>query len=432
MDSFIDSLQSYSGAIKRKGNKDGKWHQRYLKVEGMILQISHDKDFQNIEKTLTIDSSTIVTVEGNSQINKFVVTCSNGVTNEFCATTANEMHRWVSMIRSAAPLPPRLSMDNFKILSVIGRGYYGKVMLAQLNGTDKVFAIKSLQKSRLAELSAFDSVACERNILMKIKHPFIIQLCFAFQTPNKFYLGLEYAAGGELFYHMQKLGTIQIDNARLYIAEIALALEHMHKLGIIYRDLKPENVLLDSEGHIKLTDFGLAKEVAVGGTATTFCGTSEYLAPEVVNKNPYGKEIDIWALGVLAYEMIFGATPFYSQNLVDMFAAITQQDPFFPDGIDDRISDFLFRMLEKEPSKRITIDEIKEHPFFEGFDWEMVYQRSYQPSFIPDTVDITKPKNFDPEFTQEVPADSFASPAMGDISHIQGFSFTNTGDAFRN
>ena len=426
MDSFSTTLSVYSGPIKRKGNKDGKWHQRYLKLDGIILQIAHDKDFTHIDRTLSLSGNVDVQIELNSPIHKFtLITESSGI-NEFCATTSAELHKWVQIIKSATPAPTPISMSSFKILSVVGRGYYGKVMLAEKLDTGHLYAIKSLQKNRLAELSAFDSVSAERNILMKIKHPFIVQLCFAFQSPTKFYLGLEYAAGGELFYHMTRLQTIELDNARLYIAEIALALEHMHNLGIVYRDLKPENVLLDAEGHIKLTDFGLAKELSPTGTASTFCGTSEYLAPEVVQKGPYGKEIDIWALGVLAYEMIFGGTPFSSDNIVEMFDSICNKPPLFPDGLDERITDFLLKLLTKDPSQRITIKELKEHSFFEGFDWNLVYQRAYQPSFIPDTKDLTKPINFDPEFTQEIASDSFVAPINGDLSHVQGFSFVET------
>ncbi|KAH0795803.1 AGC family protein kinase [Histomonas meleagridis] len=314
-------------------------------------------------------------------------------------------------------------MDQFKILSVLGRGFYGKVMLVQKIDTGELFALKTIQKSKLAESGKEQSVLTERNIMMKANHPFIVNLCFTFQTPSKFYLGLEYAAGGELFYHMEQLGVIQIDDARLYVAEIGLALSYLHSIGIIYRDLKPENILFDANGHIKITDFGLSKEIKLTDSATTFCGTSEYLAPEVLLQKPYNYKIDIWALGILTYEMILGTTPFFDENKVKMFTNIVSGELYFPPELDRRIVDFIQKLLTKNPEKRPTFDQLKSHPFFEGFEWDKVYNKEYRPNFIPQTKDFLGTTNFDPTFTTEEAADSFVPPTFG---NIPGFSYTDS------
>lgn len=363
-------------------------------------------------------------LEGSNQP-RFTITVSPEETLILNAEKQVDANRWIAAIRSVTAPQASMSMDMFNIVSVLGRGYYGKVMLVQKKDTGELFAIKSIQKSRLAESGKSETVLAERNIMMKAHHPFIVNLAFAFQTPSKFYLGLEYAPGGELFYHMDRLGTIQIDDARLYTAEIGLALSYLHSIGIVYRDLKPENILLDSNGHIKLTDFGLSKDILATdtGTASTFCGTSEYLAPEVVMQMPYSYPIDMWALGVLVYEMILGTTPFFDENKAKMFTNIVSAEPFFPAQLDRRISDFIGRLLDKDPNTRPKFEEIKDHPFFEGFNWDKVYNREYRPNFIPPTKDPLNPTNFDPEFTSEAAADSYVPPAVGDVGNVPGFSY---------
>ena len=418
------SLISLSGWVKRKGTKQGLWHKRYMVLAGSELKFAKDEEQTKIEQAITLPSSTTARQVESPNSFRFEIVIPEAQPILLLVDTPQEMNRWIAAIRSvSSPTMKNLSMSDFKIISVLGRGFYGKVMLVQKNDTGELYAVKSVRKSRLAETGKSDTIIAERNIMMKAHHPFIVNLCFAFQTPTKFYLGLEYAPGGELFYHMDKLGVVQIDDARLYTAEIGIALSYLHSLGIVYRDLKPENILLDKMGHIKLTDFGLSKDLVEDGKTSTFCGTSEYLAPEVVMQMPYSYPIDIWALGVLCYEMILGATPFFDENRSKMFSNIVSAEPYFPPQLDRRIADFISKLLCKNPAERPTFEDMKSHPFFEGFNWTKVMNREYRPNFVPQTKDPMNPTNFDPEFTNEVAVDSFVPEGIAEVGNVPGFSY---------
>ena len=418
------SLISLSGWVKRKGTKQGLWHKRYMVLAGSELRFAKDEEQTKIEQAITLPSSTTARQVESPNSFRFEIVIPEAQPILLLVDTPQEMNRWIAAIRSvSSPTMKNLSMSDFKIISVLGRGFYGKVMLVQKNDTGELYAVKSVRKSRLAETGKSDTIIAERNIMMKAHHPFIVNLCFAFQTPTKFYLGLEYAPGGELFYHMDKLGVVQIDDARLYTAEIGIALSYLHSLGIVYRDLKPENILLDKMGHIKLTDFGLSKDLVEDGKTSTFCGTSEYLAPEVVMQMPYSYPIDIWALGVLCYEMILGATPFFDENRSKMFSNIVSAEPYFPPQLDRRIADFISKLLCKNPAERPTFEDMKSHPFFEGFNWTKVMNREYRPNFVPQTKDPMNPTNFDPEFTNEVAVDSFVPEGIAEVGNVPGFSY---------
>eukprot|EP00111_Clytia_hemisphaerica_P016324 TCONS_00048334-protein len=213
----------------------------------------------------------------------------------------------------------KLGPSDFDLLKVLGKGGYGKVFLVRKRtgrDADKIFAMKVLKKATIVRNQKDTAhTKAERNILEAIKFPFIVDLLYAFQTGKKLYLILEYLPGGELFMHLEREGVFLEDTASFYLAEITLALEHLHSEGIIYRDLKPENILLDLKGHIKLTDFGLCKESIFHADRThTFCGTIEYMAPEVLTRSGHGKAVDWWSLGTLMFDMLTGAPPFCSEN----------------------------------------------------------------------------------------------------------------------
>jgi serine/threonine protein kinase len=338
----------------------------------------------------------------------------------FLAPSHDNMMEWIISLRAATFKYTSLTMDSFTILSVIGRGSFGKVMLCENKSTKQLFAIKSVHKDRLIRSQKVHTILFERSILGKMSHPFIVSLCFAFQTPTKFYLGLEYLPGGELFHHFRDKSRLDMDAVRHYVAMIALALDYLHSQGVVYRDLKPENVLLDADGYIKLTDFGLSKEI--DGATGTFCGTAEYLAPEVVRREPYGCRIDWWALGILTYELVFGATPFRHPNRSRMFTLIQSRDVVFPDDADGCIVRLIRGLLAKDPRNRFAFEQVREEPFFEGVSFQDLLEKKVPMRFVPKIADVKEPSNFDSEFTSESALDSLGTPPV-ERADFDGFSF---------
>lgn len=316
------------------------------------------------------------------------------------------------------------TMENFTIISVIGRGTFGKVMLVKHKTTGQFYAIKSVRKKELRLSGQPQWIVAERNILMFIQNPFIVHLHFAFQTSSKFYLGLEYVPGGDLFTLLQKNGVVKPYNARIYISELCLAIDYLHRCDVVYRDLKPENILFDTNGHIKLTDFGLAKDLYESGTTTTFCGTYFYVSPEIILHKPYNYAVDWWALGVIICEMLSGEQPFHGDTRQDIFESIVNAEPDIPECIEPTTRDFIRLLLNKDPTKRPTFDEFAHHPYFAGIEWDDIYHKRVLPSYVPPSKDLGT-ANFDNAFTDEAPIDS---PGNSDRLYIDGFSFCSDGE----
>jgi len=309
----------------------------------------------------------------------------------------------------------QISIDDFDILKVLGKGSFGKVMLVRHKQSAQIYALKVLSKELIAARKQVEHTKSERNVLQSIQHPYMVRLRFAFQTPQKLYMVMDYLNGGELFFHLKNEGRFDEDRTRVYVAEIAAALGHLHANNIIYRDLKPENILLDKEGHIAITDFGLAKEAKFKDeTTNTFCGTPEYLAPEILKSTGHGRAVDWWSLGTLMFEMLVGLPPFYSQNLNEMYANILEADVHYPKFISPDAKGLLQGFLERDPEKRLgggesDFDEIKRHPFFAPLDWDALMKKEVPAPFKPDIKGELDISNFDEEFTSEDPVDSVCS-----------------------
>jgi RAC serine/threonine-protein kinase len=232
---------------------------------------------------------------------------------------------------------------------------------------------------------------------------------YSFQTPNRLCFVMEYVSGGELFYHMTKSKGFGEERSRFYGAEITVAIGFLHENNIVYRDLKLENLLLDSDGHVKLTDFGLCKEnVGYGSTTATFCGTPEYLAPEVLCESDYSRAVDWWGLGIVLYEMICGKLPFFHRDQDELFRAILDSDVKFPKNMSDNAKALLTGLLQKDPEVRLggskrDVEEVKSHAFFGGINWLDLADKKIKPPFRPVIKGEDDVSNFDPEFTSEDP-----------------------------
>lgn len=407
--------------LKKKGSKFGFWHKRYVVLTETQMIVSKTKSTDNPERVIDIDVNTEITLLNDIDPPRFIVKPPNE--RQICLGNSNldVILNWTNQLRNATLRHEPLSMDSFEIVSVLGRGFYGKVMLCRNKRTNEMCAIKTVHKNRLIKANKVHTIFTERNVLLKARHPFIVNILFAFQTDAKVYLGLEYASGGELFYHLSNRGTIPLSETRLYVAQLCLAINYLHSLGVVYRDLKPENVLLDENGYVKLTDFGLSKNLDLDSTTATFCGTSEYLAPEIIARKSYGQKIDWWAIGILCYELLYGETPFYHENKSKLFQAIRNSEPRFPKKAPQSTISFIRCLLEKNPDDRADFDQIKDHPFFENLNWDDVQNRKFTPAFKPPK-STRDAKNFDTEFTMENPQDSIATPAPN-ADAFNGFSY---------
>ena len=328
------------------------------------------------------------------------------------------------------------SVDDFVIIRVLGKGAFGKVMLVRFKVDQKVYAMKALSKATLLERNEVAHTRTERMALESTHHPYLVHLKFAFQSPQKLFLVMDYCNGGELFYHLKQSGCFEEPRAQLYAAQICSALHHLHGAGIIYRDLKPENVLLDHEGHVRITDFGLAKDAMdLNAKTHTFCGTPDYLAPEVIKGSGHGRGVDWWSLGTMIYEMLGGLPPFYAENFNVMYDRILHAPlEFRPlERFQAPATALIAAMLQKDPALRLGSSErdgedIKAHEWFANIDWAKLDRREILPSFKPSVQSETDTSNFDEEFTssaiESVRADSErVNETLGKGNEFEGFSY---------
>lgn len=301
----------------------------------------------------------------------------------------------------------RISLNDFRFEKVVGRGAFGKVMMVRKKDTGQVFAMKVLKKEMLQTRNQKIHTKTERDVLAKVKSPFIVQLFYAFQSPEKLYFVMEFLNGGELFFHLRKEKRFTENRTAFYAAEILLAIECLHAHDIIYRDLKPENILMDAEGHVKISDFGLSKD-GLGTSkkkAYTVVGTPDYLAPEILKGVGHDKAVDWWSFGVLIYEMLCGVPPFYHRDRSQVLKNIVEKPVEMKSYFSDKAKSLLTGLLCRNPAKRIGTErdgeEVKQQPFFDHIDWAALAEKKVQPTFKPNVSSSDDFKNFDKEFTGE-------------------------------
>lgn len=376
--------------------------------------------------------------------------------------TASTMEGWYSLVRRSGTTPSA-SIENvqgqvfvslkfehtgkqhfgpsdFQVLRLIGKGTFGQVYQVRKRDSSRVYAMKVLSKRVIVREKEIAHTIGERDILVRTSGEasnFLVGLKFSFQTNTDLYLITDYMSGGELFWHLQREGRFSEPRARFYIAELIVALEHLHNNDIVYRDLKPENILLDASGHVALCDFGLSKANLHNGTTNTFCGTTEYLAPEVLlDDKGYTKMVDFWSLGVLIFEMCCGWSPFYAEDNQQMYKNIAFGKVRFPkDALSPEGRDFVKGLLNRNPKHRLgaTHDapELMAHPFFKDIDWDMLKKKQIPPPYKPHVSSDDDTSNFDPEFTsastsvltRNVDAASPLSPGIQD--KFKGFTFVD-------
>nr|XP_048719866.1 protein kinase C iota type isoform X3 [Caretta caretta] len=348
-------------------------------------------------------------------------------------------------IRESGKPSSSLGLQDFDLLRVIGRGSYAKVLLVRLKKTERIYAMKVVKKELVNDDEDIDWVQTEKHVFEQASnHPFLVGLHSCFQTESRLFFVIEYVNGGDLMFHMQRQRKLPEEHARFYSAEISLALNYLHERGIIYRDLKLDNVLLDSEGHIKLTDYGMCKEgLRPGDTTSTFCGTPNYIAPEILRGEDYGFSVDWWALGVLMFEMMAGRSPFDivgssdnpDQNTEDyLFQVILEKQIRIPRSLSVKAASVLKSFLNKDPKERLGCHpqtgfaDIQGHPFFRNVDWDLMEQKQVVPPFKPNISGEFGLDNFDSQFTNEpvqlTPDDDDIVKKI-DQSEFEGFEYIN-------
>lgn len=328
-----------------------------------------------------------------------------------------------------------LTVADFDLLKIVGKGAFGKVMLVRKkNAKDQgsVYAMKVLKKDVIAAKGQIEHTKAERDILFEVRHPYIVRLRYAFQSEDKLYLVTDYYNGGTLFYHLRKSRHFPENRAKFYAAQLLSALEHLHSLNIIYRDLKLENVLMDHLGHLALTDFGLSKQnIDSTGGATTFCGTAEYIAPELLKGQKYGPAVDWWSFGILLYEMMHGRTPFYDKNRKLMFYRIINTEPSFPSSFSAGAVSCIRGLLRVNELERLGTSAtgataIKQTEFFSDIDFDKLMRREISPPFTPEVVNEFDTRYVPKAYLQAEAKDSIIEPKQrkkGDNPNFEAFTF---------
>ena len=301
----------------------------------------------------------------------------------------------------------KLSYDDFEPLKLLGTGSFGRVLLVKKKNNNKLFAMKILLKSYLKKKHQEEHTKTERNLMVSINCPFVMNIKYAFQDETQLYLVTEFMQGGDIFFHLHEKGKFKRERAKFYIIEILLAIEFLHKNNMVYRDLKPENILMDKEGHIKITDFGLSKILDdMNDKVFTLCGTPQYIAPEVIYKKGYDKGIDWWSLGCILYEFLTGSLPFYIPRGAKISTKTFETPVKFPKNMNKDDIDLISKLLTVNPKQRLgygpnDAEDIKAHPYFKDVDWNKYLKKEITPPFVPKLKNDQDLKYFDKAFTDE-------------------------------
>ncbi|XP_071063442.1 RAC-gamma serine/threonine-protein kinase isoform X10 [Dasypus novemcinctus] len=389
------------GWVQKRGEYIKNWRPRYflLKTDGSFIgykEKPQDVDLPYPLNNFSVAKCQLMKTE-RPKPNTFIIRCLQWTTvieRTFHVDTPEEREEWTEAIQAVAD---RLQRQEEERMNCSPTSQIDNI------GEEEMDASTTHHKRK-------DEVAhtlTESRVLKNTRHPFLTSLKYSFQTKDRLCFVMEYVNGGELFFHLSRERVFSEDRTRFYGAEIVSALDYLHSGKIVYRDLKLENLMLDKDGHIKITDFGLCKEgITDAATMKTFCGTPEYLAPEVLEDNDYGRAVDWWGLGVVMYEMMCGRLPFYNQDHEKLFELILMEDIKFPRTLSSDAKSLLSGLLIKDPNKRLgggpdDAKEIMRHSFFSGVNWQDVYDKKLVPPFKPQVTSETDTRYFDEEFTAQ-------------------------------
>lgn len=405
--------------------------QIYIRIPGSLLESNKQEDhllgsimcrLSDLYKSNNMNPGEPVRLLNHSWIN-----LKNPYTDDDLIGSLNLTLDFKPLSRESKPL----SIDDFDLLKVIGKGSFGKVMQVKKKDTGKVYALKSIRKAHIVNKMEVTHTLAEKFVLSRVNSPFIVPLKFAFQSSEKLYLVLSFINGGELFYHLQKARRFPLIRAKFYICELLSAIETLHQMNIVYRDLKPENILLDYQGHIALCDFGLCKiNMKLDQKTNTFCGTPEYLAPELLLNKGYTRVVDFWTLGVLLYEMLTSLPPFYDEDVSTMYKKILEDPLIFPNDMDSITKDLIGKLLNRDPLQRLGfhgVHEIKNHPFFKDIDWDKLNSKGYIPPYKPEVKNSMDISNISTDFTDERPMDSVVDDYLSESVQKQFGGWTYVG-----
>ncbi|XP_026729449.1 putative protein kinase C delta type homolog isoform X5 [Trichoplusia ni] len=329
----------------------------------------------------------------------------------------------------------KYTVEDFQFIKVLGKGSFGKVLLAELRDTEYYYAVKCLKKDVVLEDDDVECTLIERKVLaLGTNHPYLCHLFATFQTDSHLFFVMEYLNGGDLMFHIQQSGRFPELRARFYAAEIVSGLKFLHKRGIVYRDLKLDNILLDFEGHVRIADFGMCKlQIYLDKTADTFCGTPDYMAPEIIKGLKYNQTVDWWSFGVLLYEMLIGQSPFSGCDEDELFWSICNEMPSYPRFLSQEALTILTRLLDKDARTRLggtecMHGEIRDQDFFHPIHWDRLERRELEAPFRPRVRHPMDTQYFDRAFTGERPRLTAVEPHVlrsMDQEPFRGFSYTN-------
>uniref|UniRef100_A0A7N8XAW5 non-specific serine/threonine protein kinase n=1 Tax=Mastacembelus armatus TaxID=205130 RepID=A0A7N8XAW5_9TELE len=446
------------GWVQKRGEYIKNWRPRYflLKTDGSFIGYKdkpQDSDLAYPLNNFSVAKCQLMKTE-RPKPNTFIIRCLQWTTvieRTFHVDTPDESNFSYTRVTATIFITTLFmlslrffvqTMNDFDYLKLLGKGTFGKVILVREKASGTYYAMKILKKEVIIAKDEVAHTLTESRVLKNTRHPFLTSLKYSFQTKDRLCFVMEYVNGGELFFHLSRERVFSEDRTRFYGAEIVSALDYLHSAKIVYRDLKLENLMLDKDGHIKITDFGLCKE-GITDTATmkTFCGTPEYLAPEVLEDNDYGRAVDWWGLGVVTYEMMCGRLPFYNQDHEKLFELILMEEIKFPRTLSADAKSLLSGLLIKDPNKRLgggpdDAKEIMRHSFFGTVDWQDVYDKKLVPPFQPQVSSETDTRYFDEEFTAQTititPPEKYDEDGMDAADnerrpHFPQFSYSASG-----